>query len=85
MTAVAEMKCIHLKIDSNLIAFVNSGERNLTSPSRALGATVKRKKRSIPSLASAFCPCATLLYAHSEYCYIKYSQSLVLSYEFVEL
>lgn len=56
MTAVAEMKCIHLKIDPNLIAFVNSGERNLISPSRALGATVKRKKRSIPSLASAFCP-----------------------------
>lgn len=75
MTAVAEMKCIHLKIDPNLIAFVNSGERNLISPSRALGATVKRKKRSIPSLASAFCPCATLLYAHS----IDQSQNIATS------
>jgi hypothetical protein len=75
MTAVAEMNCIPLKIDSNLIAFVNSGEWNLISLSRALGAMVKGKKRSIPSLASAFCPCATLLYAHS----IDQSQKIATS------
>ena len=60
MTAVAEMKCIHLKIDPNLIAFVNSGEWNLISLSRASGVTVKRKKISIPSLAGAFCPCVNI-------------------------